>query len=363
MNVLPTVEWPPTAAFSSTFRVLLVDDEPEIVAFIREFLGARGYEVLGLSDPREVDTKFDKFSPAACIFDFRMPHMTGADLLDIVKKKDPKVEVIFLTAQDEASLAVDMMKRGATDFLLKPVELNQLVLAIGRALEHRRLIIENEEYRLHLEQLVMEKTKALNQALTSLNYVHSATLDALSMALDFRDQSTSGHSRRVADLTAGAAKSMGIKDSALVQIEHGALLHDIGKLKIPDSILWKPAKLNEEEWQTMRRHPEYGYQFLSSVEFLKGAAEIVFSHHEKYDGTGYPRGLRGEEIPFGARVFMIVDTVDAMIYKRPYNTPVSFNESAAEVRRCTGTQFDPGVVEPTLAYLKDHVPANPANPS
>ena len=202
----------------------------------------------------------------------------------------------------------------------------------------------------------MEKTKALNEALTSLNHVHSATLDALSKALDFRDQSTSGHSRRVAELTAGAARSMGMQGSALVQIEHGALLHDIGKLKIPDRILWKPSKLDETEWETMRLHPEYGYEFLSSVEFLKGAAEIVYSHHEKYDGTGYPRRLKGDQIPFGARVFMIVDSVDAMIYKRPYNTPVSFRDAAAEVRRCTGTQFDPEVVEPTLTFLSDHVP-------
>src|SRR5438093_10809635 len=144
---------------------------------------------------------------------------------------------------------------------------------------------------------MVDQTKALNHALTSLNHVHSATLDALSMALDFRDQSTSGHSRRVADLTTGAASSMGIKDAALVQIEHGALLHDIGKLKIPDSILWKPAKLNEEEWQVMRRHAEYGFEFLSNIEFLRGAADIVYAHHEKYDGTGYPRGLRSEAIP------------------------------------------------------------------
>jgi putative nucleotidyltransferase with HDIG domain len=342
----------------STAKLLVVDDEPEIVSFIRELLASRGYEVLGLTDTRDFPQQFERFRPDACVFDFRMPHRNGADLLEIVKEKDPKVEVIFLTAQDEASLAVDLMKRGATDFLLKPVELNQLLLSIGRALEHRRLIIENEEYRLHLEHLVMEKTKALNNALTSLNHVHSATLDALSMALDFRDQSTSGHSRRVADLTAGATRSMGVKDAALVQIEHGALLHDIGKLKIPDSILWKPAKLTDDEWTTMRRHPEYGYAFLSNVEFLKGAAEIVFAHHEKFDGTGYPRQLRGEEIPFGARVFMIVDTVDAMIYKRPYNTPVSFKVAAAEVRRCAGSQFDPSVVEPTLEYLGDHIRHN-----
>lgn len=346
------------ASPESTTRILVVDDEPEIVAFIRELLTNRGYDVRGLSDPREAPAQFDSFRPDACIFDFRMPHRSGADLLDIVKRKYPTVEVIFLTAQDEAWLAVDLMKRGATDFLLKPVEINQLLVSIGRALEHRRLIIENENYRLHLEQLVLEKTKALNEALTSLNRVHSATLDALSMALDFRDQSTSGHSRRVADLTAGAARSMGIRDAALVQIEHGALLHDIGKLKIPDSILWKSAKLTDEEWKIMRLHAEYGYEFLSNVEFLKDAADIVYSHHEKYDGTGYPRRLRGEQIPFGARVFMVVDTVDAMIYKRPYNTPVLFPDAAAEVRRCTGTQFDPYVVESTLAYLSDQIPSH-----
>jgi putative nucleotidyltransferase with HDIG domain len=337
-------------------KILVVDDESEIVAFICELLSNRGYEVTGLSDSREAPSRFESFSPDLCILDFRMPYCSGSVLLDTFKRKDPSVEVIFLTAQDETSLAVDLMKRGASDYLLKPVELNQLSLAVGRALEHRRLIVENENYRLRLEQLVLEKTHALNEALTSLGHVHSATLDTLSMALDFRDQSTSGHSRRVAELTAGAAGAMGIKDNALVQIEHGALLHDIGKLKIPDSVLWKPAKLDEEEWKMMRRHPEYGYEFLRNIEFLKGAADIVYTHHEKFDGTGYPRKLRGDQIPFGARVFMIVDSIDAMIYKRPYNVHITFSEAAGEIRRCSGTQFDPDIVEPTLAYLAGHVP-------
>ena len=341
---------------ASVAKILVCDDEPEIVAFIRELLTSRGYETLGLSEPREVPLQLDLFRPDLCIFDFRMPRLTGSDLLDTVKKRDDRVEVIFLTAQDETSLAVDVMKRGAIDFLLKPVELNQLLLSVGRALEHRRLLTENERYRLHLEQLVAEKTAALNDALASLGHVHSGTLDALSQALDFRDQSTSGHSRRVANLTAGAASGMGITGEGLVQIEHGALLHDIGKLKIPDSILWKPAKLTEEEWQTMRLHPQYGYEFLRNIEFLKGAAELVYAHHEKFDGKGYPQGIRGEAIPFGARVFAIVDSIDAMIYKRPYNTPISFKEASEEVRRCSGTHFDPGLVDATLEYLGDHIP-------
>jgi cyclic di-GMP phosphodiesterase len=337
-------------------KILIVDDEPEIVAFIRELLTSRGYEVKGLSQSREVPAHLDSFRPDLCIFDFRMPVLTGSDLLDTVKQRDPSIEVIFLTAQDETSLAVDLMKRGAIDFLLKPVELNQLLFSVGRALEHRRLVTENEQYRLHLEQLVLEKTAALNEALASLGHVHSGTLDALSQALDFRDQSTSGHSRRVANLTAGAAGSMGVEGAALVQIEHGALLHDIGKLKIPDKILWKPAKLTEEEWTTMRLHPQYGYEFLSNIEFLKVAAELVYAHHEKFDGKGYPKGLRGDQIPVGARVFAIVDSIDAMIYKRPYNNPIRFREASEEIRRCAGTHFDPDLIKPTLEYLGDNVP-------
>jgi len=144
----------------------------------------------------------------------------------------------------------------------------------------------------------------------------------------------------------------------LQSVEQGALLHDIGKLKIPDSILWKPSQLDDNEWVTMRRHPEYGYEMLRSLEFLDDAAELVLSHHEKFDGTGYPRGLRGDSIPLGARIFSVVDAVDAMIYKRPYNAPVTFKEAAEEVRRCAGTQFDPELIPLTIEVLEGCVPKN-----
>jgi putative nucleotidyltransferase with HDIG domain len=337
-------------------RILVLDDEKEIVSFIVELLNHRGYKAWGLSDPREVRDAVRAVQPDVCILDFNMPHFLGSDVLDMIKAADPTIEVIFLTAENETSLAVSLMKKGAVDFLLKPVDLTQLSLAVERAVEHRRLVKENEAYRLHLERLVEEKTKALNSALNDITLVHSATLQALSMALDFRDQSTSGHSSRVARLTVGAAKMMGVEGAALVQVQHGALLHDIGKLKIPDQILWKPARLDAKEWEVMRHHAQYGYDFLKNLEWLRDAAEIVLSHHERFDGAGYPRGLRGTEIPFGARVFAVVDTVDAMIYKRPYNQPVRFREAAAEVRRCAGGQFDPNVTEITLGYLTSELP-------
>src|SRR5438552_1970676 len=292
-------------------RILIVDDEVEIGSFSHELLTNHGYQVQALSDSRQAPDLFRKFQPDLCILDFHMPYLSGSVLLDRFKSADPTAEVLFLTAQDETALAVDLMKRGAIDFLLKPIDLNKLLLAISRGLEHRSLVKENKAYRLHLEALVEEKTVALNGALRSLTHVHSATLDALSTALDFRDQSTSGHSRRVADLTAGVAERFGVTGSPLVQIAHGALLHDIGKLKIPDSILLKPAKLDDLEWVTMRKHPAYGYEFHCSIEFLKGAAELDLAHREKFDGSGYPKGIRGEAIPFGARVFSIIDAVHA----------------------------------------------------
>jgi putative nucleotidyltransferase with HDIG domain len=203
-----------------------------------------------------------------------------------------------------------------------------------------------------------ERPVELNDALKGLVSIHTGALEALALALDYRDKSTSGHSRRVANLTVRVASRHGVEGDLLQQIEHGALLHDIGKLKIPDSILWKPQSLDAIEWVTMRKHPQYGYEFLRDLEYLDEAAELVLSHHEKFDGSGYPRGLRGENIPLGARIFAVVDAVDAMIYQRPYNAPVTFREAAEEIRRCAGSHFDPDLVPLTVEVLGEEVPAH-----
>lgn len=333
-------------------RVLAVDDDPQVLNLTVRFLASFGYEARGLNDPREAPDLIRSFDPAVCIFDINMPFVLGSDLLDQVKSINPQTEVILLTGINDTVLAVEMMKRGAADFLLKPIQPKQMDIAVARALEHRRLVLENTAYKLHLEMLVEERSKALNEALAHLNELHGATLETLAMALDLRDQGTSGHSRRVADMTLGIASSLGITDGDLVQIEHGALLHDIGKLRIPDSILWKPAELSPEEWQIMRRHPEYGFEFVEKIEFLKGAADIILSHHEKYDGSGYPRGLKGEEISLGARIFALVDAADAIVHDRPYHRGIAFPVARKEILQKSGTHFDPELVKPALEHLE-----------
>ena len=336
-------------------RVLAVDDDPQIVKLTVRFLNNYGYDARGLSDPREALDMIKEFSPEVCILDVNMPFVSGTDLLDEIKAISTHTEVILLTGVNDTVLAVNLMKRGAADFLLKPIEPKQMDVAVARALEHRRLVLENMAYKLHLEMLVEERSKALNEALKNLHELHGATIETLANALDLRDQGTSGHSRRVADMTVGIAKNLGITDGELVQIEHGALLHDIGKLRIPDSILWKPSELTPEEWEVMRRHPEYGYDFVKKIGFLKGAADIVLSHHEKFDGTGYPRGLRGSEISLGARIFAFVDAVDAIVYDRPYHRGSAFSVAREEILKRKGSHFDPELIEPALEHLAEHL--------
>jgi putative nucleotidyltransferase with HDIG domain len=336
-------------------KVLAVDDNPQIVGLTVRFLNVYGYDALGLNDPREVPDMIRSFNPDVCILDIQMPFISGSDLLDSIKSINSFTEVILLTGVNDTVLAVDLMKRGAADYLLKPIEPKQMDVAVARALEHRRLVVENAEYKQNLERLVEERSKALSEALKNLNELHGATLETLATAIDLRDKGTSGHSRRVADLTIAIVKKMGVNNGELVQIEHGALLHDIGKLRIPDSILWKPSKLTHEEWEIMRKHPQYGYEFVQKIGFLKEAADIILSHHEKFDGTGYPRGLKGKEISFGARIFSLVDSIDALLYDRPYHRGTAFSLACEEIRKRSGTHFDPDLVEPALDLLSGYL--------
>jgi response regulator RpfG family c-di-GMP phosphodiesterase len=277
-----------------------------------------------------------------------MPGMDGLTLLAALLARDPDAAVIVLTGAPDIKTAIESLKRGAADFILKPVNVDELLIAAERALERRQLLIEHRQYQALLEARVAEATRDLQQAYRDLQDTYRATLETLGAALDSRDVGTESHSRRVHGYALATARVHGMREEELVDLAHGVLLHDIGKIGIPDSILLKPGKLTDEEWAIMRRHPEIGKRLIENIPFLRGAVPIVYCHHERWDGSGYPRGLKGEEIPLGARIFAVVDAFDAMTFDRPYSRAIPFAEAKAEIQRCAGTHFDPAVVRSFL---------------
>src|SRR5580704_9154427 len=216
--------------------------------------------------------------------------------------------------------------------------------------------MENEKDRRiqQLEQLVQERTAQLTSTIEQLEQSYDDTLEALGSALALKDAETEGHCQRVTAFCISIAKEKPVPASYLAILARAAFLHDIGKMAIPDSILRKPGPLNDDEKQIMRKHCEIGYNMLIRIPFLRDAAEIVLSHQEFFDGSGYPRGLKGEQIPLGARIFTIADSLDAMISDRPYRKALPLSHAREEIRRCSGTQFDPKVVEVFLSIPEEH---------
>jgi response regulator RpfG family c-di-GMP phosphodiesterase len=326
-------------------RILIVDDEDQVRSILIRHLEAEGSACVACSTALDAlsQMRLQKFS--LVISDFMMPGMSGMELLGMVKQEDPETAFIMITGLMDITTAVDSLRIGACDFITKPFELSAIKRAVTRALERRRLLIENRCYREELEQKVRNRTHELNEALRDVEESYQITLEALVTALDAREHETQAHSHRVQEYTLALAIKLGCKQDALIQMGRGALLHDVGKIGVQDSILLKPGQLSEKEWVEMRKHPQIGYNILQSIEFLAPAAEIVLCHQERWDGKGYPNGLAGLDIPLGARIFAVVDAMDAMTSDRPYRKALSFEAALKEIQSCSGTQFDPGVAD------------------
>jgi len=330
-------------------RILVVDDEAHVRSMIGATLQRHGFDVQLAAGGREALEWLDRSDYELILTDIVMQEGNGLALLERIHAQHPNLPVIMVTAIHDISVAIDSMRRGAYDYLLKPFEREHLVATVQRALDHRQAIQESHTYQQNLEQVVRARTEMLRQAMEDLEHSYDVTLEALGDALDLKDSETEGHSKRVTAYTIALARAMGISPAEIKVIARGAFLHDIGKMAIPDEILRKPGKLTPEEQEVMREHCARGYQMLRKIPFLSEAAEIVFTHQEHFDGSGYPSGLSGSSIPIGARIFAVADTLDAITSDRPYRVARTFDAAREEIVRCSGTQFDPAVVE---VYLK-----------
>ena len=261
----------------------------------------------------------------------------------------PRIPILLLTHADHVPHALRALHEGAYDFVARPYPPEQLVAAVLRTLEYQQLRMQNDLFRHHREQLITARTQLLQHNMQQLESSYDVTLEALGYALDLRDAETQGHSKRVTAYTLALGRAIGLREAELRIAGRGAFLHDIGKMAIPDAILRKPGKLTAEEQVIMRTHSELGYKMIRKIPFLQEAAEIVYSHQEHFDGSGYPRRLRGEQIPIGARIFAVADTFDAITSNRPYRKANTMPAARKEILRCAGTQFDPSIVDVFVA--------------
>jgi response regulator RpfG family c-di-GMP phosphodiesterase len=329
-------------AHSGTLRVLIVDDEAsvrKVMAAVLAQIGlpceraASGEEALHILESQRID---------AVISDLQMPGMSGMELLAKVRQNYPQMVFLVVTGVDDIRVGIQAMRQGADDYLVKPlqVDANIVLASLTRALHVKHLEQEVENYRHHLEEIVAEQTQQLREALHGIERSYDHTLEVLGAAIDLRDSPTAGHSRRVFLYSIEIAKAMGGMEKQMRNIAMGAWLHDIGKLAISDTILLKPGPLTEEEREIMQHHVRIGYDLVRGIPFLTDAAEIIFAHHERCDGSGYPRGLKEAEIPMGARIFGVADTFDAMTSDRPYRRALPFKVSREVIERGAGKLYD-----------------------
>ena len=330
---------------ANTTTILIVDDSEIGRSVLESLLFSPEYNLAFAENGSQALELAAKIVPDLILLDVMMPGMDGFEVCQRLRN-DPllaEIQVIMVTALDDSASRLRGFEVGADDFIHKPynrLELLARVRTISRLNRYRKLLDERAN---------------IEKAHQSLLQAYDAVIEGWSRAMDMRDKETEGHTQRVAELTTRLAKMIGMDDQSLVEMRRGALLHDIGKLGVPDAILLKPGKLTEEEWIIMRKHPQYSFEMLSPDPYLRYALDITYCHHEKWDGSGYPRGLKGEEIPLSARLFAFADVWDALTSDRPYRAALTPEAAVQYIRESAGTHFDPRYVDTFLEIVQSRL--------
>ncbi len=357
--------------------ILIVDDEESIRKLIKRKLLSEGYRCQEAGGAAQALDELQTGVVGLVLLDIKMPGKSGIQLLPEIRAGYPDTVVVMATAITDTSTAVHCMRQGAYDYVTKPFNLAEVALSVERALEKRRLELENRDYQQHLEERVSEQAEKIRQA-----FLNSMT--ALAYALEAKDRYTSGHSERVAEVSAAIATELGLPQEGVEKIRLAGQVHDIGKIGVKESVLNKPDRLTDEEFQHIKSHCELGERILAPIVEDKEILSMVRHHHERYDGAGYPDGLSVAKMPlsasilavaegytemirgetesgvpsrgWGSSVLAVADTFDAMTSERPYREAMSVEAACAEIERCRGAQFDPEVVDAFLR-IKKKVPA------
>ncbi|MBN1862172.1 MAG: response regulator [Dehalococcoidales bacterium] len=330
--------------------ILIVDDEAAVRKLLKRALSSRGYTCRESGNAAEALNQLKDDSVGLVLLDVKMPGKTGVELLPEIRGKHPDTVVIMATGIADTEIAVECMKRGAYDFIAKPFNIDEVVVSVRRALEKRRLELANRFYQQHLEQRVAEQAEKIRASFLN-------TIASLACALEAKDRYTSGHSQRVAQISEEIAREMGLPEATIEKIRFAGQLHDIGKIGVRETVLNKPGRLTDEEFEHMGTHPEIGEHILAPALDDAEILGIVRHHHERYDGNGYPDRLAREEIPLGARVLAVADAFDAMTSERPYRETPGPEIAVAEIERGAGSQFDPKVVAAFMAVRGSFGPA------
>ncbi|HJX38494.1 MAG TPA: HD domain-containing phosphohydrolase [Anaerolineae bacterium] len=329
--------------------ILVVDDEKVVGAILERYLSQMGYTCVTALDGTEALEKLKIHACALALCDVRMPGMDGIELLKRIKEYDESVAVIMVTAVDNREVAVEAMRAGAYDYLMKPFHFEEVLIGVQRALDNRRLLLERKEYQRDLERKVEERTRELAEKNDELQRLFISAIESIVLALQAKDEYTEGHSRRVSAHATAIARELSLSAGEVENIRLAALLHDIGKVGTKESILNKPGRLTDEEGDHVRSHPLVAASILEPITPLAEVIAYIKHVHEAYDGGGYPDGSTGDEIPLGARIVAVADVFDAMTSRRPYRPAIEENVVLDHLRSEAGKQFDPTVVK---AFLK-----------
>jgi putative two-component system response regulator len=342
----------------SKSTILVVDDEKLIRNSISDVLMANGYEVFEACNGKEALEKVESKSPDVILLDINMPEIGGIEFLKRIKedKNTKLIPIVVITGQNDVDIRVQALKLGADDFLIKPPHVAELTARVSTLVKVKAYNDYMRHYQQILEEEVRNRTKEINEAHEKLRNASLDTIYRLSRAAEYKDEDTSTHLHRISHYTAAIAGKIGMNGDGAEIILYASPMHDIGKLGIPDRILLKPGKLNPDEWEIMKRHTVFGGQILegSDSDFIGMGKTIALTHHEKWDGTGYPNGLEGKDIPIEGRISALADVFDALTTKRPYKEAFSNEKALDIIQEGRGSHFDPDLVD-TFFEIGDEI--------